>query len=110
MAKEKAEEIALTKSNSWKYEKEFRALFFFEGLEKLQQKGLSCLKDFNDKKTWFLRLNPESIREVIFGLYAEDSLKLAIQNLIKKTELKHIQLYQAKESETYTLGLDIIDI
>ena len=76
----------------------------------LEQQGLACLKDFNGKKTWFLRLNPESIREIIFGWYAEENLKLAIRKLIERPELQHVKLYQAEEkgSETYTLNL--IDI
>ena len=95
----------LTKSSEWKYEQEFRAVFHIDTLEKLQKYGLACLKDFSGKQTWYLRLNPESIRKVIFGLYTEDSLKLKIKNLIEKTELQHVKLYQAEESETYTLNL-----
>jgi hypothetical protein len=95
----------LTKSIEWKYEREFRTVFFVDTLENLRKQGLACLKDFNCKKTWFLRLNPESIREIIFGLYTEESLKLAIRKLIERPELQHVKLYQAKESETYTLNL-----
>jgi len=66
----------------------------------------SCrLKSFNGKKTWFLRLNPESIREVVFGLYTEKKLKEDIKGLIKRPDLKHINLRQAEESEKYTLKL-----
>jgi len=98
----------LTKSIEWKYEREIRTVFLVDTLENLQKHGLASLKDFNSRKTWFLRLNPESIREIVFGLYTEESLKLAIRKLIERAELQHIQLYQAKESETYTL--DLIDI
>jgi hypothetical protein len=99
----------LTKSSEWKYEREFRAVFHVDTLEKLQKEGFASLKDFNSKKTWFLRLNPESIREIIFGLYTEESLKLAIRKLIERAEFQHIQLYQAEESETYVLNLIGID-
>ena len=102
------EKTLLTKSVDWSYEKEYRTAFFDKHLVHLSEKGLVSLKDFDGKETWFLRLNPESIREVIFGLFTEDSLKLAIRNLIKRPELKHVKLYQAKESETYTL--DLIDL
>jgi len=95
----------LTKSSEWKYEQEFRTVFSVDALGNLRKQGLACLKDFNGKKTWFLRLNPESIREVLFGLFTEVSLKQKVRNLIKRPELQHVKLYQAKESETYTLNL-----
>ena len=95
----------LTKSVDWSYEKEFRTIFLVDHLEILRRQGLAHLKDFNGKKTWFLRLNPESIREIIFGLYTEEGLKLAIRKLIERAELQHVKLYQAEESETYTLNL-----
>ena len=94
-----------TKSISWIYEEEFRTTFSFNYLEGWQQQGLANLKDFNGKKTWFLRLNPESIREIVFGLYTEDSLKLAIKKLIERPELQHVKLYHVEESETYTFNL-----
>jgi len=103
--KEILRKTVLTKSIGWSYEEEFRTIFSFDYLKGLQQQGLANLKDFNGKKTWFLRLNPESIREVIFGLYTEESLKLAISKLIERPELQHVKLYQTEESETYTLNL-----
>ena len=94
-----------TKSDSWSYEKEFRTLFLDTYLRDLEQQGLAHLRDFNGKKTWFLKLNPESIKEIIFGIYTDDSLKSAIRKIRERTELQHIKLYQAEESETYTLNL-----
>jgi hypothetical protein len=94
-----------TKSISWIYEEEFRTTFSFNYLEGWQQQGLANLKDFNGKKTWFLRLNPESIREIIFGLYTEESLKLAVRKLTERPELQHVKLYHVEESETYTFKL-----
>jgi hypothetical protein len=73
-----------------------------------EKDGLVCLKDFNGKKTWFLRLNPESIREVVFGLYTEDGLKSVVRKLLERPELQHVKLRQTKESETYTL--ELVDI
>lgn len=99
----------MTKSYSWRYEKEFRTIFLVDHLERLQRHGLACLKDFNGKKTWFLRLNPKSIRKIVFGLYTEDSLKLDIRKLIERAELQHVGLYQAEESETYVLNLIGLD-
>jgi hypothetical protein len=98
-------ETILTKSTEWRYEQEFRSVLSYDGLKELEQRGLVRLKDFNDEKTWFLLLDPESIREIILGLYAEDDLKLDIGKLIKQPEMQHIKLYQAEESETYTLSL-----
>jgi hypothetical protein len=98
-------ETLLTKSDDWGYEEEHRTLFTLERLEELRGQGSACLKDFNGKKTWFLRLNPESISEIIFGLYTEEGLKSAIRKLIERPELQHIKLYQTQESETYTLNL-----
>jgi hypothetical protein len=99
----------LTKSSEWKYEQEFRAVISHSDLLVSEKQSLACLKDLNGKKTWFLRLNPESIKEIIFGLYTEESLKSAIRKLIERTELQHIQLYQAEESETYVLNLIGLD-
>jgi hypothetical protein len=98
-----------TKSTDWKYEQEFRTVFLVDHLEIFQRQGLACLKDFNGKKTWFLRLNPKSIKEIIFGLYKEESLKSYIRKLIDRPELQHAKLYQTEESETYILNLIDID-
>jgi len=95
----------LTKSVEWRYEREFRVIFLDTYLMDLEQQGLARLKKSNGKKTWFLRLNPKSIKEIIFGLYTEESLKLAIRKLTEQSELQHIKLYQAEESETYILNL-----
>jgi hypothetical protein len=97
--------IVLTKSIEWKYEREFRAIFDDEYLKNPQEQDSACLKVFNGKKTWFLRLDGESIREVIFGLYTEESLKSSIRKLIERAKLQHVKLYQAEESETYNFNL-----
>ncbi|MEJ2648218.1 MAG: DUF2971 domain-containing protein, partial [Sedimentisphaerales bacterium] len=99
----------LTKSSDWKYEQEFRTIFSVNILEDFRTQGLASLKDFNNKKTWFLKLNPASIREIVFGLYTEKSLILAIRKIIERAELQHVQLYQAQESETYLLNLIGLD-
>jgi hypothetical protein len=104
-SKEKYFKTLITKSSEWKYEKEYRQIVDDSDLRGYEKNGLACIKDFNGKKTWFLRLNPESIKEVIFGLYAEDGLKSAIKKLIERPELRHVKLYQTEESETYTLNL-----
>lgn len=99
----------ITKSIEWEYEEEFRNVLDDTDLTGFEKDGLASLKYFKGKKTWFLKLNPESIREVVFGLFTENSLKQAVRNLIKRPELQHVQLYQAKKSETYTLNLDEIN-
>ena len=99
------EKVPLTKSIDWKYEEEFRAVFPVEFMEGLRQKKLAHLKCFKGKKTWFLRLNPASIRKVVFGLDTSDDLKAKIWKLKERKDLQHIELLQAEESETYTLNL-----
>jgi hypothetical protein len=98
----------LTKSRDWIYERERRQVFTDKQLKSFQH-NLACLKDFNGRPTWFLRLNPESIREIIFGLYTDESLRLAIRELIERPELQHVKLHQTGESETYTLSLTKIE-
>ncbi|HBG26856.1 MAG: hypothetical protein A2Y10_07680 [Planctomycetes bacterium GWF2_41_51] len=99
------EKIALTKSDEWAYEQEFRTIFNESCLTNLEKQNLACLKDFHGMKTWFLRLNPESIREVIFGLYTDEGLKLAIRKLMEQSQLKHVKLYQTEVLETYSFKL-----
>jgi len=102
---EEFEKVPLTKSIDWSYEEEFRAIFPVNVLRLMRQKKLAYIKDLDGKDIWFLRLNPVSIREVIFGLYTDESLKSDIRKLIERQDLQHIKLYQAEESETYTLNL-----
>jgi hypothetical protein len=100
----------ITKSAEWVYESEFRNIFDDDDLMGLEQQGLACLKEFHGKKTWFLKLNPGAIREIIFGLYTEEGLKLAIRKLIERAELQHVKLYQAEEEESETYTLNLIDL
>ena len=98
----------MTKSDSWGYEKEFRAMFPVNTLEIMKKQGLSNFRKINlddTKESWLLKLNPASIKEVVFGLYTEKKLKEDIKELIKRPDLKHINLLQAEEAETYTLNL-----
>ena len=95
----------LTKSIDWKYEKELRTLLAVSVLENWQQQGLALLKDFKGKKTWFLRLNPASIRKVVFGLVTSDDLKAKILKLKERKDLQHIELLRVEESETYAFNL-----
>ncbi len=97
--------LLLTKSDNWSYEKEYRTVFLDHSLEEFRKQGLASVKDFDGKKTWFLRLNPLSIKEIVFGLYMEDDIKIAIRKSLKRPELQHVKLYQAMESETYILNL-----
>ncbi len=98
----------ITKSDSWKYEEEFRTIFLVDSLEKLQRHGLACFKDFRGKQTWFLRLSSSSVKEVVFGLHTYEKLKLDVKKLISQPELQHIRLYQVEMSETYTFNLNEI--
>ena len=98
--------ILMTKSLDWQYERELRNIFLDDDLKRMQEQGFTDFKELNGNKSWFLRLNPASIKEVVFGLTADDSLKLTIRRLKNHTELQHIRLYQAAESrEAYILDL-----
>ena len=108
----KLNEALMTKSLNWAYEKEFRTVFVVDAgqrgamdLINLKQRGLASFKDFNNKETWFLRVNPLSIKKVIFGLYTDEDLKLSIRKLIAGSQLQDVKLYQATESETYEFDL-----
>lgn len=102
--------ILTTKSFYWGYEEEVRCIFAKNStdapgtdLETSQRDGLMLFKEFNGKKTWFLRLNPQSIKQVIFGLSTEESLKLAVRKLI--VGLPDIKLYKVVESKTYQFDM-----
>jgi len=95
----------LTKSDNWRYEREFRTIFIDDMLKDFEKQNLANFKELNGKKTWFLKLNSLSIKEVIFGLDTEESLKLDIRNLKGRLELQHVKLYQASKSETYIFNL-----
>lgn len=103
------DKVLFMKSDNWKYENEFRAFFAEKlengglDLESLKLRKLALFKDFYGKKTWFLRLNSQSIRQVIFGIYSDESLKLAVKKLV--SDLPNARLYQACESETYEFNL-----
>jgi hypothetical protein len=102
---EEFKKVPLTKSIDWKYEEEFRSVLPAEFMDGLRQIKLARLGKYKKKDTWFLQLNPASIREVVFGLATENKLKSKIKKLIKRPELHHVKLRQGEESETYTLNL-----
>lgn len=99
--KDSSGKVLSTKFDGWGYENEFRCIFDISLLEKMEKSGFSRLGNLDERETWFLRLNPMSIREVIFGLYTEKALKASIKEIIDCSELRHTKLYQVKESKTY---------
>jgi len=108
----KLDEALMTKSLNWAYEEEFRTIFLVDSgrrgsmdLMNMKEGGSASLKDFNGKETWFLRVNPLSIKKVILGLYMDEDLKLAIRKLIAGSQLQDVKLYQATGSETYEFDL-----
>lgn len=103
---EAVDKAIMTKSIDWSYEREFRTLFHTGTLEELRQKEMASFKDFDGKKTWFLRINPSSIKQVIFGVYSGEALKLSVKAIVQQSEFKHVRICQAVKSETYTLGLE----
>lgn len=99
-------EILMTKSNDWRYEKEFRNVFYDLMLEDLQKQGLATCREIDKNKTWFLKLNPASVKEIVFGLDTDESLKSAIKKLLVQPGLEDVRLYQAVESkESYNFDL-----
>lgn len=103
-------DILKRKSIYWKYEEEFRCLFAEKledpsgmSLESLHLQGLAVKKDFEGKDKWFVKFNPDSVREIIFGIQTEDSLKERIISL--KEKFPNVNLYQAEETETYKLKI-----
>jgi len=102
---ESMNKILMTKTNNWRYEEEFRTIFVPSSpniehmtLEYLQRKSLASTRDFKGKRTWFLRLNPVAIKQVIFGLHTEESLKSVVKRLV--VHLSDVKLYQVQESKT----------
>lgn len=103
--------FSLTKSDSWDYEEEFRAAFPKEYMEELQQEGLSNfrkIKPEDTEESWLLKLNPASIKEVVFGLNANDLKEMIRKLKEKRQDLQHIQLRQATLSETYDFDINNI--
>ena len=105
---ETIEKYVMTKSDSWDYEEEYRRMFDHKTLIEMKQQELMNFKKIkpNDlKENWLLKLNPASIKEVIFGLHADD-LKAKIRKLKEEQQdLQHIQLRQAEASETYDFNI-----
>ncbi len=96
-----------TKSSSWSYEKEQRQILSVTDLERFKGLGLARLGLSYDKACWYLKINPGAIKEVVFGLKTEDSLKTAVESIIgKNPSLDSIALRQTKESRTFMLDID----
>ncbi|MFH1800156.1 MAG: DUF2971 domain-containing protein [Candidatus Omnitrophota bacterium] len=102
----KAMEYALlNKSSDWQYEQEYRTIFLDDMLKQWCELGLACLKEYKGKSTFFLRFYPMAIREVIFGLFTEESLKSEIKTLLNRQELKHVKSSKTVESDSYDFNL-----
>lgn len=95
----------LNKSKDWQYEQEFRTIFLDDMLKDWRRQGMACFKELKGKITWFLKLHPSSIKEIIFGLFAEESLKNSIRKLKSSPGLKHVKLYNVAESDSYDFNL-----
>lgn len=97
--------VLITKSESWDYEDEHRNVILNETLEKLQKDNKASFRDFNGKGTWFLRLRPEAIKEIIFGLFADQGLKTTVRNLAsdKMPDVKFFQVAISKDEYDFEL-------
>lgn len=101
------EKFVMTKSDSWRYEEEYRRMFDHNTLIEMKQQGLVNLKKIkpeDERESWLLKLNPASIKEIIFGLHADD-LKEKISKLKERQHLQHIQLRKTEVSETYDFNI-----
>ena len=82
----------------WKYEQEFRQVFAHESLIWLQKNDLAIYKNsYTEMDSWFLKINPFSIKEVFFGLTTSANLKSKIKELVSAANFKHIKLFQMTE-------------
>ncbi|MBF0523372.1 MAG: DUF2971 domain-containing protein [Candidatus Omnitrophica bacterium] len=89
--------VLITKSDSWNYEDEYRTIILAEDLEQLRQKSKADCRDFNGKQAWFLRLTPESIQQVVFGLYTDHCLQTTVGHLVGK--FPNVKLFQTMTSK-----------
>jgi hypothetical protein len=103
------DEVLMTKSEDWAYERECRQLLSASVLDKCKNEGLVVLKDFRGKQTWFLVLNPLAISEVVFGLRCNDGLKERVIQL-QACRLRHLKLMKVVETDTFNFGVEPLDV
>lgn len=96
-----------SKSMDWRYENEFRCVCSEFELERWEKKGFTRFGFSGEKKSCFLRLNHQCIKEIIWGLYTEEALEVTVRKLLSCPELQHVKLYQVKESDE--CDFDVID-
>ena len=98
-------DVLITKSDSWDYEEECRSVLLAEHLKIFQERENAILRDFNGKETWFLRLKPEMIKEVIFGLSADQGLQTTVKSLVfsKIPNVKFSQAVISKDEYNFEL-------
>jgi hypothetical protein len=80
-------DIILTKSEAWHYEEEYRII---EPLKNCTEKII------DGEKMYFVRFDPKSLIRIDLGLFSDSQLKDTIIEELKRNELKHISLFQAK--------------
>ena len=80
----------ITKSKSWKYEKEYRIFFPFNVCEK---------HNYNNKKIYFYNIKSNWISRVVLGCRSSLKLKNDISKLLKKENLNHVILEKSITSK-----------
>jgi len=84
-------EVLLIKTQKWDYEDEFRTVISDDDMKVLEHNRAAYLKDFKSKQTWFLRIKPEAIKEVIVGDKATPKVRTKIEELKQTLQRRHIR-------------------
>lgn len=97
--------LYMVKSRSWEYEQEWRFISLLENADVIKRR---C----RDYAVHLFRYPVASLREVILGCRAEDSLlRMAKQILKAEPTLSHVVCHRAVEhSESFTVGISRFDI
>jgi hypothetical protein len=77
--------IALTKSEDWSYEQEYR---------KIYDLNIARKANFNEKNIYLTNINPKIIKQIYLGVFCPKSLIAEVKNQLNKPELKHIKTEQ----------------
>lgn len=99
--------VVLTKSSSWKYEKEYRVLIHETQLMHYAKLGFARREGSSQ---WYIKINPVSIKEVIFGIHSEECLKNSIKTIIKQEHFSNLSVWQAEQSKSFLFDLKKIQL
>ena len=89
------------KSKEWRYEQEWRIVFNFSNADKVHND--------KDEEIHLFNIPPEAIRSVICGSSMVDSDKGKIRNILRREQMAHITLLDAKLEKEH-FGLQFIEV